>query len=100
MGLQYAGELIAAFIERAGGSVKGKISTGAVPGGVEPAIFFANVTMLARPLRVRRNLSRASAFPGCHGKAAVPRDPLAGQQAHQPGAGDERAAHLRTAWRF
>src|SRR5512132_2279048 len=26
--LQYAGELIAAFIERAGGSVKGKISTG------------------------------------------------------------------------
>src|SRR4051812_17921774 len=34
--LQYAGELIAAFIERAGGSVKGKISTGAVPEGVEP----------------------------------------------------------------
>jgi D-alanyl-D-alanine carboxypeptidase/D-alanyl-D-alanine-endopeptidase (penicillin-binding protein 4) len=31
VGLQYAGELIAAFIERAGGSVKGKISTGAVP---------------------------------------------------------------------
>ena len=27
MSLQYAGELIAAFIERAGGSVKGKIST-------------------------------------------------------------------------
>jgi D-alanyl-D-alanine carboxypeptidase/D-alanyl-D-alanine-endopeptidase (penicillin-binding protein 4) len=36
MGLQYAGELIAAFIERAGGSVKGKISTGAVPEGLEP----------------------------------------------------------------
>src|SRR5262249_36157554 len=34
--LQYAGELIAAFIERAGGSVKGKISTGAVPEGLEP----------------------------------------------------------------
>jgi serine-type D-Ala-D-Ala carboxypeptidase/endopeptidase (penicillin-binding protein 4) len=34
--LQYAGELIAAFIERAGGSVKGKISTGAVPAGLEP----------------------------------------------------------------
>ena len=29
--LHYAGELIAAFIERAGGSVKGDISTGAVP---------------------------------------------------------------------
>src|SRR6478736_7347651 len=36
VGLQYAGELIVAFIERAGGSVKGKISTGAVPEGLEP----------------------------------------------------------------
>jgi D-alanyl-D-alanine carboxypeptidase/D-alanyl-D-alanine-endopeptidase (penicillin-binding protein 4) len=35
--LQYAGELIAAFIERAGGSVKGKITTGTVPDGLEPA---------------------------------------------------------------
>src|SRR5215210_542137 len=34
--LQYAGELIAAFIKRAGGSVKGKISTGTVPAGLEP----------------------------------------------------------------
>ena len=34
--LQYAGELIAAFIERAGGSVKGEISTGSVPKGLEP----------------------------------------------------------------
>jgi D-alanyl-D-alanine carboxypeptidase/D-alanyl-D-alanine-endopeptidase (penicillin-binding protein 4) len=36
VGLQYAGELIAAFIERAGGSLKGKIVTGAVPKGLEP----------------------------------------------------------------
>jgi D-alanyl-D-alanine carboxypeptidase/D-alanyl-D-alanine-endopeptidase (penicillin-binding protein 4) len=36
VGLQYAGELIAAFIERAGGSVKGKISTGIVPEGLAP----------------------------------------------------------------
>jgi serine-type D-Ala-D-Ala carboxypeptidase/endopeptidase (penicillin-binding protein 4) len=34
--LQYAGELIAAFIQRAGGSVKGKVSTGTVPKGLEP----------------------------------------------------------------
>jgi serine-type D-Ala-D-Ala carboxypeptidase/endopeptidase (penicillin-binding protein 4) len=34
--LQYAGELIAAFIARAGGSVKGNISTGTVPRGLEP----------------------------------------------------------------
>ena len=36
VGLQYAGELIAAFVERAGGSVKGKITTGTVPQGLEP----------------------------------------------------------------
>ncbi|GJE03889.1 D-alanyl-D-alanine carboxypeptidase [Methylobacterium isbiliense] len=36
LGLLYAGELIAAFVERAGASVKGKISTGAVPAGLEP----------------------------------------------------------------
>ena len=36
VGLQYAGELIAAFIRRAGGSVKGDISIGAVPAGLEP----------------------------------------------------------------
>ena len=34
--LHYAGELIAAFINRAGGSVQGKISTGTVPEGLEP----------------------------------------------------------------
>jgi serine-type D-Ala-D-Ala carboxypeptidase/endopeptidase (penicillin-binding protein 4) len=36
VGLQYAGELIAAFIRKAGGSVKGEISIGAVPAGLEP----------------------------------------------------------------
>ena len=36
LGLQYAGELIAAFIEREGGSVKGEITTGTVPAGLEP----------------------------------------------------------------
>ena len=33
--LQYAGELIAAFIERSGGKVKGKVSTGPVPEGLQ-----------------------------------------------------------------
>jgi serine-type D-Ala-D-Ala carboxypeptidase/endopeptidase (penicillin-binding protein 4) len=36
LGLRYAGELIAAFIRRAGGSVKGEISVGTVPKGLEP----------------------------------------------------------------
>ena len=35
MSLLYAGELLAAFIERAGGSVKGEIATGSVPKGLE-----------------------------------------------------------------
>jgi len=34
--LRYAGELIAAFIERSGGSVKGEVVTGSVPEGLEP----------------------------------------------------------------
>jgi D-alanyl-D-alanine carboxypeptidase/D-alanyl-D-alanine-endopeptidase (penicillin-binding protein 4) len=34
--LRYAGELIAAFITKAGGSVTGEISTGAVPAGLQP----------------------------------------------------------------
>ena len=34
--LRYAGELIAAFMERAGGSVRGDVSIGAVPEGLEP----------------------------------------------------------------
>jgi serine-type D-Ala-D-Ala carboxypeptidase/endopeptidase (penicillin-binding protein 4) len=34
--VQYAGELIAAFFTRAGGSVTGKISTGTVPNGLAP----------------------------------------------------------------
>ncbi len=36
VGVHYAGELVAAFIELAGGSVKGEISTGSVPEGLEP----------------------------------------------------------------
>ncbi len=36
LSLKYAGELIAAFIEKAGGSVKGKITTGLVPKDLKP----------------------------------------------------------------
>jgi serine-type D-Ala-D-Ala carboxypeptidase/endopeptidase (penicillin-binding protein 4) len=36
IGLRYAGELIGAFIERAGGRVHGQVSVGAVPEGLEP----------------------------------------------------------------
>jgi D-alanyl-D-alanine carboxypeptidase/D-alanyl-D-alanine-endopeptidase (penicillin-binding protein 4) len=36
LSVRYAGELLAAFIARAGGSVKGGISTGPVPAGLSP----------------------------------------------------------------
>ncbi|MBM3529692.1 MAG: D-alanyl-D-alanine carboxypeptidase [Alphaproteobacteria bacterium] len=36
LSLRYAGELLAAFIKQAGGSVRGKISTGTVPAGLAP----------------------------------------------------------------
>ena len=46
--VQYAGELIAAFIARAGGSVKGKISAGPVPAGLTPVY----VHRQSRPMTV------------------------------------------------
>ena len=48
--LQYAGELIAAFIERAGGRVKGKISTGTVPEGLEPIYVHRQSRTLSKVL--------------------------------------------------
>jgi serine-type D-Ala-D-Ala carboxypeptidase/endopeptidase (penicillin-binding protein 4) len=45
--LQYAGEMIAAFIQRAGGSVKGSISTGLVPAGLEPVYVHRQSRALA-----------------------------------------------------
>jgi serine-type D-Ala-D-Ala carboxypeptidase/endopeptidase (penicillin-binding protein 4) len=50
VGLQYAGELIAAFIERAGVSLKGKISTGAVPEGLEPVYVHRQSRTLSKIL--------------------------------------------------
>jgi D-alanyl-D-alanine carboxypeptidase/D-alanyl-D-alanine-endopeptidase (penicillin-binding protein 4) len=43
--LQYAGELIAAFIEQAGGSVKGKITTGTVPADLKPVYVHKSRTL-------------------------------------------------------
>jgi D-alanyl-D-alanine carboxypeptidase/D-alanyl-D-alanine-endopeptidase (penicillin-binding protein 4) len=50
VGLQYAGELIAAFIERAGGSLKGKISTGAVLEGLQPVYVHRQSRTLSKIL--------------------------------------------------
>ena len=57
--LQYAGELIAAFIERTGGSVKGKVSTGTVPEGLKPVYVHRQsrtlTKILAELLRASNN---------------------------------------------
>jgi serine-type D-Ala-D-Ala carboxypeptidase/endopeptidase (penicillin-binding protein 4) len=53
--LQYAGELIAAFIERAGGRVKGEISTGTVPEGLKPVYVHRQSRTLAELLRASNN---------------------------------------------
>ena len=50
MSLQYAGELLAAFIERAGGSVKGKIATGSTPAGLAPVYVHRQSRPLSRIL--------------------------------------------------
>ncbi len=50
-GLQYAGELLAAFIKRAGGSVGGKITTGAVPAGLAPVYVHRQSRPLSEILR-------------------------------------------------
>ena len=48
--LQYAGELIAGFIERAGGRVKGEISTGTVPEGLKPVYVHRQSRTLSKIL--------------------------------------------------
>jgi D-alanyl-D-alanine carboxypeptidase/D-alanyl-D-alanine-endopeptidase (penicillin-binding protein 4) len=48
--LQYAGELIAAFIERAGGSVKGPISIGAAPERLAPVYVHRQSRTLSQVL--------------------------------------------------
>ena len=64
--LQYAGELIAAFIKRAGGSVKGKISTGTVPEGLKPIYVHPQSRtlskILAELLRVSNNYTANQVF--------------------------------------
>jgi D-alanyl-D-alanine carboxypeptidase/D-alanyl-D-alanine-endopeptidase (penicillin-binding protein 4) len=64
--LQYAGELIAAFIERAGGRVKGKISTGTVPEGLKPVYVHPQSRtlskILAELLRASNNYTANQVF--------------------------------------
>ena len=49
--LQYAGELLVAFIKQAGGSVGGKISTGSVPAGLAPVYVHRQSRPLSKVLR-------------------------------------------------
>jgi serine-type D-Ala-D-Ala carboxypeptidase/endopeptidase (penicillin-binding protein 4) len=49
--LRYAGELLAAFIKQAGGSVSGKISTGSGPAGLTPVYVHRQSRALSEILR-------------------------------------------------
>ena len=88
--LQYAGELIAAFIERAGGSVKGKISTGTVPEELKPGVedlaellrasnnYIANQVFLeigghrlGGPVSLEKSLKVANEMLAAHGLATA-----------------------------
>jgi len=51
LSLQYAGELLAAFIKKAGGRVTGKITTGPVPAGLKPVYVHRQSRPLAEILR-------------------------------------------------
>ena len=51
LSLQYAGELLAAFVEKAGGSLKGKITTGPVPAGLAPVYTHRQSRPLSAVLR-------------------------------------------------
>jgi serine-type D-Ala-D-Ala carboxypeptidase/endopeptidase (penicillin-binding protein 4) len=65
MSLQYAGELIAAFIGQAGGSVKGKISIGKVPDGLKPVYVHQSrplASILAEMLKASNNYTANQVF--------------------------------------
>ena len=70
--LQYAGELIAAFIERAGGKVNGPISTGTVPAGLAPVYVHKQSrplsAILIELLRVSNNYIANQVFLEIGGK--------------------------------
>ena len=79
VGLRYAGELIAAFIRRAGGNVKGGISIGTVPKGLEPiTVHRQSRTPLGDPGRTPPQLEQLYRQPGLPGDRR-PRARRAGQ---------------------
>ena len=93
--LQYAGELIAAFIERAGGSVKGKISTGTVPRGTKAGLRSPTVAYpFEDPRRAAPRLEQLHRQPGLPGDWRAP--PGRASQPREVAQGRERDA--RRAW--
>ena len=70
--LQYAGELIAAFIERAGGDVKGKISIGTAPKGLEPVYVHRSRPLSRNPRRAAPRLEQLHRQPGLPGNRRAP----------------------------
>ena len=89
--LQYAGELIAAFIERAGGSVKGKISTGLVPEGLRAGLRSPTVAYpFGYPRRAAPRIEQLHRQPGLPGDRRIP--PGRASQPREIAPGRERDA--------
>ncbi len=86
--LQYAGELIAAFIERAGGSVKGKITTGSVPEDLKPVYVHSQSRTLSQIL-----IATAHRLEQLHRQPGLPGDRRDPGRSRQPG---EVASRSRT----
>ena len=91
LGLRYAGELIAAFIERAGGRVQGAISTGTVPAGLEPVYVHRQSRTLSEILvEMLRDFEQLHRQPGLFGDRRSP--PRRAGQPREVASGGERNA--------
>ena len=91
LGLRYAGELIGAFIARAGGRVQGAISTGTVPAGLKPVYVHRQSRTLSEILvEMLRELEQLHGQPGLFGDRRSP--PRRAGQPREVASGGERNA--------
>ncbi len=73
LGLRYAGELIGAFIKRAGGRVRGPVSTGTVPAGLKPVYVHRQSRTLSQILaEMLLELEQLHRQPGLSGDRRSP----------------------------
>ena len=101
MSLKYAGELIAAFIDREGGSVKGEVTTGTVPEGLKPVYVHRQSRTLSQILTQlligSNNYIANQVFLEVRGTLGGPRQPgeiAQGRERHACRQRPRRSIHL------